>query len=154
MDLNAGVQAALEHYDRTSTGYAKIVCGEDDFGVWYAGALSPLLTRAQIEDFAGHPVSGDWRANAGDRNVRLCAALSVNTPGFTIGAKAHIAASGARALVAAGSLPLARAAERARHGGADPAAVEAAINRALRPVLASAARQRLRDLTAPRRSRN
>jgi len=153
MDMNAGVQAALHHYDNAGTGYAKIVCGEDDFGVWYAGALSPLLTRAQIEDFAAHPVSGDWRANAGDRQVRLCAALSVNTAGFNIGAKAHIAASGARALIAAGSMPLVRAAERARHGGTDAAAVEEAINRALRPVLASAARQRLRDLTKPSQAR-
>jgi hypothetical protein len=147
MNMNAGVAPALAHYDNAGTAYVKCRAGEDDFGVWFAGAFSPMLTRAQIEDFASHPLSGDWRANPGDRNVRLVAALSVNTPGFNIGAKAHIAASGARALVAAGSAPLAR---RARHGGTDAAAVEAAINRALRPVLASAARSSLQRLTRPR----
>lgn len=151
MDMSAGVTPALAHYDEAGTAYAKIVCGEDDFGLWFAGALSPMLTRAQAEELAAHPVSGDWRANPGDRDVRLVAALSVNTPGFTIGAKAHIAASGARALVAAGSMPLARSAERAERGGTDAAAVEAAINRALRPVLASAARSSLHRLTRPTR---
>jgi hypothetical protein len=151
MDMSAGVQAALAHYDNAGTAYGKIVCGEDDFGVWYAGALSPMLTRAQIEEFASHPLSGDWRANPGDRNVRLCAALCVNTAGFNINPRAHIAASGARAIVAAGALPLARSAERAAAGGTDARAVEEAINRALRPVLASAARSSLLRLTRPRR---
>jgi hypothetical protein len=148
MDMNAGVAPALAHYDNAGAAYAKVIVGEDDFGLWFAGAMSPMLTRAQIEEFGAHPLSGDWRANPGDRQVRLCAALSVNTPGFNIGAKAHIAASGARALIAAGSAPLAR---RAGRGGTDAAAVEAAINRALRPVLASAARSSLQRLTRPRR---
>jgi hypothetical protein len=150
MDMNAGVIPALAHYDNAGTAYAKIVCGEDDFGPWFAGTMMPHLTRQQIEDFGAHPLSGDWRADPGDRDVRLVAVLSVNTPGFEIGARRHIAASGARALVAAGSAPLTRRA-RAAAGGTDARAVEEAINRALRPVLASAARQRLRDLTRPRR---
>lgn len=149
MNMNHGVVPALAHYDNTSTAYAKVVCGEDDFGPWFAGTMMPHLTRAQIEDFGAHPVSGDWRADPGDRDVRLVAALSVNTPGFEIGARRFLAASGARALVAAGSAPLTRRA-RAAAGGTDASAVEAAINRALRPVLASAAREQLRRLTRPR----
>lgn len=148
-NMDHGVVPALAHYDNAGTAYADVVVGEDDFGVWFAGAMKPHLTEAQINEFGRHPLSGDWRANPGDRNVRLVAALSVNTPGFNIGARAHIAASGARALIAAGSAPLVRRSERVA-AGVDPAAVEEAIARALRPVLASAARQRLRDLTRRR----
>lgn len=148
--LELGLIPALAHYDNAGSAYSDVNVGEDDFGLWFAGAMKAHLSREQIEEFGRHPLSGDWRANAGDTQVRLCAALSVNTPGFPIGARAHIAASGARALVAAGSASLAVRAHRADRGGTDAAAVEAAINRALRPVLASAARQRLRDLTRPR----
>lgn len=149
-NLSHGVMPALAHYDNAGTGYADVIVGEDDFGVWFSGALRPHLTREQIETFAKHPLSGDWRGNPGDTQVRFVAALSVNTPGYPIGARLHIAASGARALVAAGSAPLVRSAQRAAAGGTDASAVEAAIARALRPVLASAARDSLRRLTRPR----
>lgn len=149
-NLSYGVMPALAHYDNAGTAYVDCVVGEDEFGLWFAGAFRPDLTREQIETFGRHPVSGDWRANPGDSQVRFVAGLSVNTPGFSIGAKAHIAASGARSLVAAGALPLARSARRAERGGTDATAVEAAINRALAPVLASAARESLRRLTRRR----
>ncbi len=152
-NLEWGVIPALAHYDNAGTAYADVVCGEDDFGPWFAGALRPHLTRQDVETFAKHPLSGDWRADAGDSQVRFVAALSVNTPGYTIGAKLHVAASGARALVAAGAAPLIRSAQRAQAGGTDASAVEAAIARALRPVLASAARESLRRLTRPRQER-
>ncbi len=150
-NLDLSVIPALAHYDNAGTGYADVVVGEDRFGLWFAGAMRSYLTREQIETFGKHPVSGDWRANPGDTEVRFIAALSVNTPGFSIGARAHIAASGARALVAAGSSSIGALSRRAERGGADAAAVEAAINRALRPVLTASARNALDRLTRPRR---
>jgi hypothetical protein len=146
MNFDHGVAPALAHYDSTSTAYADVIVGEDDFGVWFAGAMRPHLTRQQIEEFGRHPVSGDWRANPGDANVRLVAALSVNTPGFPIRGRAHITASGARTILAAGSAPLAR---RARQGGHDDDAIRRAVDARLRPVLQSAARAGLARLRRP-----
>jgi hypothetical protein len=147
-DLNLGVIPALAHYDNAGSAYADVVVGEDDFGLWFAGAMKPHLTRQQIEEFGRHPVSGDWRADPGDRDLRLVAALSVNTPGFEIGVpRAHIAASGARSLVAAGSAPLARRAARA--SGSDEDTVRRVVDERMRPVLTAAARAGLARLRRP-----
>jgi hypothetical protein len=147
-DMSHGVVPALAHYDSTSTAYADVIVGEDDFGVWFAGAMRPHLTRQQIEEFGRHPISGDWRANPGDANVRLVAALSVNTPGFPIRGRSHITASGVRSLVAAGSAPLVRRQRRA--GGTDPDEVQRIVDERMRPVLTQAARAGLARLRNPR----
>jgi hypothetical protein len=146
---NLGVIPALAHYDNAGTAYADVTVGEDEFGVWFAGAMRPELSRDQVETFGRHPLSGDWRANEGDDQVRLVAALSVNTPGFPIGARSHIAASGVRSLVAAGSAPLTRRAQRAGHEG-DPDAVRRVVDERMRPVLQAAARAGLARLRPPR----
>jgi hypothetical protein len=140
MDLRAGVQAALAHYDNASTAYADVTIGEDEVGIWYAGAMRPSLSREEIETFGRHPLSGDWRGDPGDVRERLCAVLSVNTAGFPM---ARADSSGGLALVAAGALSLG-----GRDGaGVDEARVQAAIDRAVAPVLASAARSALARLT-------
>jgi hypothetical protein len=149
-NIRLGVTPALAHYDTAGTAFCKVRVGEDDDGVWFAGAFRPQITRDQVEDFAGFPVSGDWRADAGDRDVRFIAAVSVPVPGFQPTARMGLAASGQRALIAAGAGRVKVEPDRAARGGTDHAAVQAAIDRALRPVLASAAHSRLRDLTRPR----
>jgi hypothetical protein len=143
-DMSHGVVPALAHYDSTSTAYADVIVGEDDFGVWFAGAMRPHLTRQQIEEFGRHPISGDWRANPGDVNVRLVAALSVNTPGFPIRGRSHITASGGRALIAAGAAPLIRRQQRSH--GLDEDAVRRLVDERMRPALSSAARAGLARL--------
>jgi hypothetical protein len=145
-NIHLGVTPALAHYDTAGVAYCKVRVGEDDDGIWYAGAFRPQITRDQVEDFAAFPISGDWRADAGDRDVRFIAAVSVNTPGFQPRVRMALAASGQRALVAAGSTVH----RRATDGGTDPALVRREVERLMRPVLASAARTRLRDLTRPR----
>lgn len=145
-NINLGVTPALAHYDTAGAAYVKCRVGEDEQGIWFAGTFRPGITREQIEDFASFPLSGDWRADAGDRDLRFIAAVSVNTPGFHIGTRMALAASGQRALIAAGS----SMARRAETGGTDPGAVRREVERLMRPVLASAARTRLRELTRPR----
>lgn len=149
-DLRFGVIPALAHYDNAGSAYADVVLGEDEFGVWFAGALRPNLTREQVEVFGRHPLSGDWRADAGDARERLVAVLSVNTPGFTIGARRHIAASGARALVAAGSASIGARARKAAEGGLSDERLRAAIDERMRPVLTQAARAGLNRLRGGR----
>jgi hypothetical protein len=139
-DLRLGVTAALAHYDDAGTAYCDCVMGEDEVGIWWAGAMRPELTVEQIETFGRHPLSGDWRGDPGDVRERLCAVLSVNTAGFPM---ARADSSGSLAMVAAGALSLGeRTAE-----SVDEARVQAAIDRAVAPVLQSAARSALARLT-------
>lgn len=81
----------LAHYDG---GYgavqmADVTVGEDDFGIWFAGALKPGRTAEEIRDFRAMGVSGDWRKLAGA--LDLLAALSVPVPGFPIARRALVA---------------------------------------------------------------
>lgn len=73
---------AAAHYDHTGAVAADVVAGEDEFGIWVAGALRPHLTEEEVRAFKSAPLSGDWR-RIGAR-MELVAALSVNTPGFPV----------------------------------------------------------------------
>jgi hypothetical protein len=74
--------AAASHYDHTGTVAADVRAGEDEHGIWVAGALRPTLTDEQIRTFRAAPLSGDWRRIGG--RLELVAALAVNTPGFPV----------------------------------------------------------------------
>lgn len=94
--------AATAHYDDTGTAVADVRAGEDQFGIWLAGALRPDVTDEQVRALRASPISGDWRKENG--NLELVAALAVNVPGFpVIPRPAGLVASGAlQSLVATG----------------------------------------------------
>lgn len=99
----ASASAAAAHYDNTGTCVADVRAGEDDYGIWFAGALRPTVTDEQVRALRGSPLSGDWRTVNG--NLELHAALAVNTPGFPIPRPAGLVASGhLTSLVASGVL--------------------------------------------------
>lgn len=100
-DTKAGFQAAVAHYDDTSTAVADVVVGDDKHGIWYSGIVRPGLSQAQLDEFASAPLSGDWRRVGG--RLEMIAALAVNTPGFPI-PQVREDSSGAFALVAAGAM--------------------------------------------------
>lgn len=95
---------AAKHYDQTGTVVADINVGEDEHGIWFAGALRPGLDPEKIDALRAASLSGDWRQVG--TSQEMVAALAVNVPGFPI-VPAALAASGARqdSLVAAGVLP-------------------------------------------------
>lgn len=99
-------KAATKHYDDTSTVVAHIRCGEDQYGIWFAGALAPDLPASTVRKLRAAKISGDWRKING--RADMIAAHCVNVPGFPIPRPAaHILASAADgepllALVAAG----------------------------------------------------
>lgn len=96
--IRAKAVAAVEHYDNTGTAVADVVVGEDEFGIWFSGALRPDVTPERIRTLRGSQLSGDWRPWGG--NTELAAALCVNTGGFPV--VQQLVASGRRvALVAA-----------------------------------------------------
>lgn len=81
-DLRASKEAAIEHYDDTSTVAAHVVAGEDEHGIWLAGALAPDLPEERVRELRGAKISGDWR-NV-DGHLELVAMLAVNVPGFPV----------------------------------------------------------------------
>lgn len=92
-----GAFPAAAHYDNTGTAAADVVAGEDEHGIWVAGAVRP---GTNVQALRGATLSGDWRTIGGDYD--LVAALAVNVPGFAI-PRLQIAASGInQSLVAAG----------------------------------------------------
>lgn len=96
----AGVSAssAMAHYDNTALACADIVCGEDEYGIWVAGALRPDATDEQVRMLRGSSLSGDWRNIGGA--LELVSALAVNNPGFP---QAVVASGHIESLVASGS---------------------------------------------------
>lgn len=81
-DLRANKDAAVEHYDDTSTVAAHVRAGEDEHGIWLAGALAPDLSEERVRELRGSKISGDWR-NV-DGHLELVAMLAVNVPGFPV----------------------------------------------------------------------
>jgi hypothetical protein len=84
-------RAATAHYDNTGTVVADVAAGEDDFGIWVAGAVRDGITDEQLHALQAGALSGDWRGI--DGNLELVAALVVNVPGFPVQRPALAAAA-------------------------------------------------------------
>ncbi len=102
--LNGGFTATTEHYDNVGAAVATVTAGEDEFGIWVAGAIVPGATDEQIEALRQSPLSGDWRDIGG--NLEAVAFHAVNTPGFPVPRVRSLVASGkCFALVTSGLAP-------------------------------------------------
>jgi hypothetical protein len=97
-------RAAAAHYDDTGTVVADVAAGEDEHGIWVAGAVRDGLTDQQLHALQAGALSGDWRGYNG--NLELVAALVVNVPGFPVPRPALAASA------ATGISPVLPAAER------------------------------------------
>jgi hypothetical protein len=74
--------AAAAHYDDTGTTVADVRAGEDEFGIWIAGALRPGVNEERRRELAAAKLSGDWRSVRGQ--LELVGLLAVNVPGFPV----------------------------------------------------------------------
>lgn len=81
-DPQLAFQAAQQHYDDPAAAVARVVAGEDEFGIWVAGWMLPGASDEARAVFTSSPVSGDWRRIGG--SLELVAVCSVNTPGFPV----------------------------------------------------------------------
>lgn len=81
-DTRYGWVPAADHYDNTGVPAAVVAAGEDPWGIWVAGALTPESDERDAAQLRRSPLSGDWRRINGA--MELVAALAVNTPGFPI----------------------------------------------------------------------
>ena len=80
--INLGYSAAALHYDNTGDEIAVIRCGEDEYGIWFSGAIVPEATPHKVAKLRRSPLSGDWRREKG--SLELTAALAVNAPAFPV----------------------------------------------------------------------
>lgn len=91
----SGVTAseAQWHYDNTGAVVADVAAGEDEHGIWLAGAIRPGTSDRQVRQLMAADVSGDWRTLGGA--LDLVGVLAVNVGGFNIPRRpeAHLAAS-------------------------------------------------------------
>lgn len=75
--------AALDHYDNACSIVASVRIGENDKGVWVAGALMPGITASQVVRMMESQLSGDWRPHREKHGWReFAGALLVPVPGF------------------------------------------------------------------------
>jgi len=99
--LNLTTHGAQQHYDSSGSVVAQVAVGEDDFGIWYAGAVLPDVDELQLRRFMSCGLSGDWRRNDKTGSLELMAALSVPVPGFAT-PRSRVASGVPLTLVAAG----------------------------------------------------
>jgi hypothetical protein len=100
--LHYGASPAAEHYDNTGAAVADVAVGNDQHGIWVAGAVRPGADPLKVYELqAAGQVSGDWRRIGGA--LRLVGLLAVNVPGFPVPKmRARVASGEPQALVAAG----------------------------------------------------
>jgi hypothetical protein len=70
----------MAFYDDTDSAFADVNIGEDEHGMWIAGALRPNITPEQTRTAMASGFSGDWRSIGGGHE--LIALSAVNTRGF------------------------------------------------------------------------
>ena len=98
------VRGTMAHYDNTGLAVADVRAGEDQYGIWVAGAVRPHISPEDIRTLRSSPLSGDWRRVQG--NLELVAALAVNVPGFPVPrTKGATKNKSMYSLVAAGVVP-------------------------------------------------
>jgi hypothetical protein len=124
------------HYADTGQATADVVVGEDRWGIWFAGAMRPDLTEAQMRAARGSVLSGDWRPVG--TGHELTGVLHVNVPGFPVPRVSLVASGGeAVALTASGATAMAQLAAKQRkvqaHTSAE--AVRDVIRQELAPLL-------------------
>lgn len=104
--LHWNAEATKAHYDDTGTALVDVRAGEDEHGIWVAGAVRPDAPEDRELQLRAAKLSGDWRTI--DGHLELVGLLAVNVPGFPIPrTRARIVASAASteapvALVASG----------------------------------------------------
>lgn len=77
-------QAAVDHYANTASQLLRVCYGEDDYGIWAAGAAWPDLTERQVAMVRASALSGDWRWRPHLQAYDMAGAQLVSNPGFPL----------------------------------------------------------------------
>jgi hypothetical protein len=79
-DRTWSLARAMAFYDDTDSAFADVAIGENQHGIWIAGALRPDASPRDVRTAMASGFSGDWRWTG--RSHELIALSAVNTPGF------------------------------------------------------------------------
>lgn len=84
-----------KYYELTGTQLMRVRYGEDENGLWFAGALWPDVQDLQVAQIRASSMSGDWRWHAAWRRSSgqfdFAGACLVNIPGFPMPADGDLA---------------------------------------------------------------
>lgn len=79
-----GLKASQENYADVATQAAKVIAGEDEFGIWISGEVLDSA-RDTAHDILDSPLSAHWEPDAdAAHNLEMIAAHVVNVPGFAV----------------------------------------------------------------------
>jgi hypothetical protein len=92
-DRNMAIREVGRYYDDATKVGAFVRVGEDQFGIWMAGALRSDLNDLEVQHMRTHGPSGDWRPYK--RTSELVAAFCVPIQGFPIRRALVASANGA-----------------------------------------------------------
>jgi hypothetical protein len=123
-DGRLGLRPAAAHYDDVQYGVADVAVGEDEFGIWLAGAIRGSVSADQLRILRASDVSGDWRPTAAGHE--LVAALVVNVAGFLV--PNSLVASAAYSTVARATFA------QFQHAGTEGAILAAGVVRRMDPL--------------------
>jgi hypothetical protein len=100
--LQMRAASAKEHYENTDAVVAFVVTGNDEHGIWVAGAIRPDAHASRVQALRGSgQVSPDWRRIGGE--LRMVGLLAVNVSGYQVPKARSLVASGEiRSLIVSG----------------------------------------------------
>lgn len=97
----------MEHYENTCSVVAQAAIGENDQGVWIAGALLPGVSAEQVSRMLACRLSGDWAPHPEKSGWReFVAALLVPVPGFPMARSAPSTVRVADGALVAAAVPV------------------------------------------------
>lgn len=84
--MDMATAAVPAYYENTGFQLMRVRYGEDENGLWFAGALWPDVNELQVAHLRASSISGDWRWHAawrrGQSGHDFAGACLVNIPGF------------------------------------------------------------------------
>lgn len=88
--------APPEFYENTSTQLMRVRYGEDENGLWFAGALWPDVNDMDVAKIRASSISGDWRWMSSYRETKggaydFAGACFVNIPGYPMASAGDVA---------------------------------------------------------------
>lgn len=91
--LSESFQGAVKHYENTAAQTLRVQFGEDDHGIWFAGAAWPeLAADREVAMLRAAAVSGDWRFRPELGAVDMAGVQLVNNPALPLVRRARAAA--------------------------------------------------------------
>lgn len=93
--LSESFQGAVKHYENVATQSLRVQFGEDEHGIWFAGAAWPELAgEREIAALRASAVSGDWRFRPELNATDMAGVQLVNNPGLPLVRRVATAAMG------------------------------------------------------------